>query len=67
MILKGYVEQGEMLADAIARVAVLAGQNGFNGYEIHCRKCDELIGPEPPCYCMRQQRRRLSPESVVDG
>lgn len=38
-ILKGYIEEGETMADAIARVAVLAGQNEFNGYEICCREC----------------------------
>lgn len=57
MILKGYVEEGETLVEAIARVAVLAGQNGFNGYEILCSKCHELIGPDPPCHCMRAIRK----------
>ena len=61
MILKVYVEEGERLVDAIARVAILAGQNGFKGYEIHCRECDELIGPEPPCYCMRKREMSFTP------
>jgi len=39
----GYVEDGETLPDAIARVAVMAGQNGIQEYEIRCRGCGQQI------------------------
>jgi hypothetical protein len=40
MTLRGYIENGETMFDAIARVSVLAGQNGCTDYEIRCRVCD---------------------------
>jgi hypothetical protein len=55
MILKGYIEKGEFLFDAIARVAVLAGQNGFEGYSINCRKCDTPYDEKFLCKCMRDR------------
>lgn len=53
-VLKGYIEEGETFVDAVARVAVLAGQNGFMGYEICCRTCGKAYGKNFDCACTRK-------------
>lgn len=53
----GYIEDGERMVDAIARVACLAGQNGYTGYAIHCRTCNEPFGDGPTCYCTRKEQQ----------
>ena len=65
MILRGYIEDGETLVDAIARVAVLAGQNGFEGYEICCSKCQRYYGEDLSCYCT-QRERKLYEQSLIN-
>jgi len=51
MILKSYIEDGERPVDAIARIAVLAGQNGCDGYALMCRKCDMPFTENFDCDC----------------
>lgn len=51
-ILHGYIEEGESFVDAVRRVACLAGQNGFDGYEIRCKKCDEAYPENFMCKCL---------------
>jgi len=57
VILRGYIKEGEMMFDAIARVSVLAGQNRCFGYEICCRTCGERYEKHPAggyqCACAR--------------
>jgi len=50
--LHGYIEAGETAGDAIARIAVLAGQNGFD-YELRCRECDTAFREYFRCECNR--------------
>lgn len=61
MILKGYIEEGETMLDAIARVAVLAGQNQMDGYEILCRKCNwpyQKDGGGYSCLCVIREKEK---------
>ena len=51
MVLKGYIEEGERPIDAIARIAVLAGQNGCSGYALCCRKCNMPYAEYYGCEC----------------
>lgn len=51
MILRGYIEEGETPLDAIGRIAILAGQNGMEGYALCCRKCDTPYAADYNCEC----------------
>jgi hypothetical protein len=61
MILRGYIENGETMFEAIVRVSVIAGQNGCTGYEICCRQCNERYekdGVGYSCACTRAMKAK---------
>jgi len=55
--LKWYIEKGETPFDAIARLATMAGQNGFTSYALHCRTCDQPFKENYECGCSKPETK----------
>ena len=66
-ILHGYIEEGESFADAVCRVACLAGQNKFDGYEIRCRECDTVYPENFMCRCLQKEYQELLNIKTVEA